>query len=269
MLIFNYFDWRDFFSINAVFWSLAIEAQFYVVLPLAVGMASNACGRRGWLSVVSVIAGFYLVGTLARGLEYSQAVAESGPRRDTYFMTIFAYLDLFAAGMMVAVADRLASDRLRRSVTLRWILVTLGAALFLGANLWSWMAAPHGWQGGHGLGYTVGFPVVLCAGVALLLTAVVAWPDGGPAFLHARPLVAIGLISYSLYLYHVGVQIVLRKVWPPGSLPGGQFEPLVFGLLALPATLVLSALLFALVERPAMRWGARYSRLHTPPPISF
>jgi peptidoglycan/LPS O-acetylase OafA/YrhL len=64
-----------------------------------------------------------------------------------------------------------------------------------------------------------------------------------------QPLALVGLISYSLYLFHVPLIAVLEAVFPFGeSLGGVALRFLVFG----PICIVAAGLIFLAAERPAM-----------------
>ncbi len=266
LLIFNYGPRHHFFSINGVFWSLAIEAQFYVLLPLVAWLAAQLVGRRGPSAAILVVGGFLAIGLTARGFEHAlTAGARMGEPR---FRSVFAYLDLFAYGMAVDLARRVASARLGRSAFGRWALIAAGAALFLGANHWAYAQPGLDWQTSADPIFTIGYPPMLCGGVALALLAVVCWPDDGPSLLTWRPLVRVGLISYSFYLYHMGVLFAIGTALPRSFLPTSEAGQWLSTLLILPPTLALSALMYMLVECPSLRWGARFSQHHARPPLS-
>ena len=88
-------------------------------------------------------------------------------------------------------------------------------------------------------------PLLLCGVAATLVIAAASHPERGPlsrvfAF---RPLVAAGLISYGLYLYHWPIYLVLTRArtglwgWP------------LFGI-RVAVTVVVATLSYVLVEQP-------------------
>ena len=89
LMLFNYTDRAEFFRINIAFWTLAIEAQFYLVLPLAVAISSRIWGRqRGWAAAWSVSCGFVAAGLVARGLAFALTEGrESEALPSRYFET--------------------------------------------------------------------------------------------------------------------------------------------------------------------------------------
>ncbi len=227
------------------------------MLPLALWVATRVFGRGGWAPLVATVACFYVVGLVARGVEFtfSPETAKEEPR----FWTVLAYLDLFGAGMLVALLKPLWGVRLRDSPRARWGLIAAGLAIYLAANAWSAAVAPENWQRGVTLEYTLGFSLVLCFGIALGMMSIVSWPEGRVPVLTWKPLVWVGTISYSIYLYHIGVQFALMILSNRLGWNFLQIGMVAFGLIALVPTLAVSATMFYLVEQPAMRWGAKYS----------
>src|SRR5438094_527980 len=93
------------------------------------------------------------------------------------------------------------------------------------------------------------------AGVAVCIHRCVRQPaDGVGRLLNSRPLVWIGVMSYSIYLWQ---QIFLNRSSPVPLCAFPLHLALVFGA---------AALSYGLIERPALTWRARLeSRLFAPP----
>ncbi len=166
--------------------------------------------------------------------------------------SIFVQGDLFAVGMLAAVIVVVAQSsdaaHVRRLRHIAWAAFGFGfVSLFLiGAN-------------SGGLRYTsVG---LICASTIALLIL----PMGGRvirtvvALLETAPARAVGLCSYSVYLWHLSVIFFLREhvdialydTWP-GIL--GSFAWVVV------PTLALSTLTYRYVEVPALRRKSRTDR---------
>ena len=94
---------------------------------------------------------------------------------------------------------------------------------------------------------------------------------GRLALLRTRTAVLLGEISYSVYMLHLGVGILLFDILAPGFRANGPWQALgaIVGNLAL--TTLLSLVTYRLIEVPARRWlVARARRLNhapTPAPI--
>jgi peptidoglycan/LPS O-acetylase OafA/YrhL len=192
-------------------WSLAVEEQFYIVLPFLMLVL-----LRWRASVPVILAGLALLSLVAciwltRGM----------PQATFY---------------LLAIAGREGGWRYALHPALSWA----GLALILGSVLFIRAEGFPGWQA---LGPVLGTVLILLNG-----------REANPvnrALAHPAP-VFIGLISYSLYLWHWPV-FVLSSYWRGGY--GGPGEAAGWLVLAL----VLSVLSWRYVERPVryMRGGNR------------
>jgi len=197
LMIQNFFA-NDFGQANSVFWSLAIEVQFYLVFPLL---------ARAFVRRPSIVAGAMFA--IALGDRYG--VAHCCLQNEIVNRQLPAFLDVFGAGMLCAYAvarvrsNERAVARLRPAYTLGALVATLAAlALLRSANGIQYdVAGRETWILGH---RTL---VALCLG-ALVFTSAFAvrmW-----RVLIANPIsIALSLVSYNLYLWHTLVMIWLWK----------------------------------------------------------
>lgn len=172
-------------------WSLAVEEQFYLVFPVALLWL----WRRDQVFVGLAIA-------LIAGLALAELAARTSPSAAFYLLP-FRVWELVAGALTAALVTRYglpagghtaAQTPFRLWVWLkRWRgpLSSLGVGLIVASLLFyrDWMAVPGLWAAIPVVGSVL---VILCAG------------PGSRAhwLLSARPVVAIGLISYSAYLWH-------------------------------------------------------------------
>ncbi len=217
-------------------WSLAIEEQFYLAWPfvtLALVAGGLAARRRAGVAVTLVLAAG---STALMALLYTPG---ADPSR-LYYGTDTRLADL-------AVGATLAWLTARRPVTPPWaarLLVVAGPAS-LGVVLW--LMATAGTQGGvpSGFMFEGGF---LGASVACAL--VIADVRRETSVLRRvfalRPLVAVGLVSYGVYLWHWPV-IVLVDPTSVG-VTGWQLAAVRLAILA---ALVVAS--YVLVEQPVRR----------------
>lgn len=223
-------------------WSLAIEEQFYVVWPLVV--AGAATRRRPRRALAAVAVG----GMVASAAWQAWAADRAGTDR-AYLGTDTRAVALLA-GCVLAVLLTSRGDGHRvagpsRPVSLPPALLDIAAVAAVAWLGWSWAAADlddrslyQGW-------------LVSCSAAAgVLVVAVVhrrtAWYSRA---LSAAPLVWVGRRSYSLYLWHWPIWVMVAPA-SAGRIGAGTWV-VRLGLTALAATAS-----YAWVEQPIRRgWG--------------
>jgi peptidoglycan/LPS O-acetylase OafA/YrhL len=191
------------------YWSLSVEEQFYVVWPLAlialawvVRRARRAGGGPSPRAVAALLA---LICVPSFG--YAAWLAHSDPARSYFVTTTRAWELGVGAGLALWCAGRRARHRGRAVAAVGW----LGLALVVASAVW--VPAGAAWPGPATLAPTLGAAAVLYAGWA--------GADHGPVRALGRaPLVWVGTLSYSLYLWHWPV--VTLAQWALGDLGTAQ-----------------------------------------------
>lgn len=254
LLIFNWGDAAQFLAINIAMWTLAIEAQFYVLLPLTAVLSKKLMPARGRAGVLLACLAFVLAGWVSRGLEYHSSLP--GQLR---FRLPFSYLDLFAMGMLVGYLELTQMAFFRARPRLRTAQVVGAVALLLAANYWLIADGGADWLSPPTLALALFYPTLVCAAFALVLLAVITRQRTRVPVLTSIPLVFVGQISYSMYLFHVGVGYFILTRLPPAW--GGWLgqHPPVYALAQLGPVLLVSYLVYCAVERPSLRWLERFS----------
>ena len=193
---------------NRSFWSMAVEAQLYVVFPLLLLLV------RRWGAVVMVAAVTVVVAAVG-------IVGPHIPRLDALVIQSPPDLAaLFALG--VAGAGIVGASSARRSWP--WARLALAAAAPVLAAIW--------WRGSvWTLDHLFWADLALGPAVACLLAAL-ATGHAAPLMrlLDARPIRHLGRSSYSLYLTHGPIVVVVYGGWwPAGSarerLPSSSRSP--------------------------------------------
>lgn len=174
-------------------WSLAVEEQFYVLFPLII-LALRPFGRQAILAGIAAIA--------IASLFLSVTMLPSSPAA-TFYLLPMRLWELLLGVLAVSVpAGRFAKARWREAAS--WT----GLALILGPIFLYQPETP--------------FPglaaVPPCFGTALLLAAGAGGRSCIARMLSLPPVVFFGLISYSLYLWHWPVIVLMKQQMPLASL---------------------------------------------------
>ncbi len=201
-------------------WSLAIEEQFYLLYPLL--MAAGLRMRRRRLQIVMLV----LMGLSA--LIMAGLFNPTDPSR-AYYGTD-ARIHQLLAGAILAIL--LAGQY--RNVIVRWArrLLPVGAALLVASLFLIQDDGAFYYRGGALL-------------VGIVTAAVIAGleePVGLRSILSWRPLVAIGLVSYGLYLWHFPIVVWLLRYW--------SLKPAALLAATLMLTASAAAVSYFVVERP-------------------
>jgi peptidoglycan/LPS O-acetylase OafA/YrhL len=252
LLIFNWGAPAEFHSINIAMWTLAIEAQFYVILPLAVALCSRIA--RGRAGLVLLLVTFVFVGLMSRGLEYSSTAGS-----DVRFRLPFSFLDMFAMGMIAAYLELTHAAFFRGRLALRAIMILVGAVLFLTSNYWLVTRGGSDWLVAPTLGLVCVYPVGVCAAFGLIVLAVRTRARYRVAILTWRAMTFVGQISYSVYLYHVGVGYFILTRLPPSLSAWLGFHLPVYAIAQLVPVLAVSYLAYRVIELPSLRYIERFS----------
>lgn len=158
-------------------WSLGVEEQFYIFLPLTMILASRG-GRRGILAT--------LYAGLAGSLFLSVWAVKSQPDAAFYLVPFRAWELLLGSLIGVRAFPRIANSLIRNTLTaMGVVLVLVSFFLYSPDTPFPGMAA-----------------LLPCLGTGLVIYGNEAGPTVAGWLLSWRPIVGLGLISYSLYLWH-------------------------------------------------------------------
>jgi peptidoglycan/LPS O-acetylase OafA/YrhL len=230
----NIFFWREsgYFDVDGILkpllhiWSLAAELQFYLVWPAFIYLLFRLGGRRAVLAGILVAIG---LGTVL-SIYFLRVDAAAA-----FFLTPFRIHE-FALGGLVVLCE---TARPRAGVVIEALFLA-GIAAILASVLVFDERTP----------FPAYAALLPAAGTALVIHAS-TWARSAP-FLASRPFVAVGLISYSLYLVHWPLIVVAHYLLQRVLVPTEQ-------ALILGASLVLAALSYRYVEKP-FRGARRLSR---------
>jgi peptidoglycan/LPS O-acetylase OafA/YrhL len=239
-----------------VWWSLATEAQFYAVLPFAGWLAVSRPGRFALAAILALAAAVYAAfasQTLvmpSMASHYSVLFSLIG--RGPVFLcgVAAAWLWLRFGGRIRDAAGRVPWLRSGGADAVLLLLMLALGVLLLRVGGMGFFVAEANWPVWHV------YEGMLWAG---FLLAVMLLPIRCRPLFARGPLVWIGTISYSLYLWHFPILFpLLSRYWEPsGRGPGWTPRTTAVALLGVALALGLSALSYRFVERPFLRRKAR------------
>jgi peptidoglycan/LPS O-acetylase OafA/YrhL len=225
-------------SPNRAFWSMAVEAQLYLLFPLLVLMV------RRW-SAVMMLASATIVVSAVQLFGPHTFVIQSPPDLGA----------LFALGILTAGIVR--ASRARRSLPWGWL--SLGAvAPVLGlirvqGSVWT-------------LDHLFWVDLALGPAIACLLAAL-ATGHAVPLnrLLATRPIRSLGLSSYSLYLTHAPIVVIVYEGIVAGRVANGVPAFLLTLVIALPVAVVFARVFAQVFEVPFL--ARRENAASTPPQL--
>lgn len=211
----------------AISWSLAVEEQYYVMLPILLLIF----GRKGFvpLAILAITASCLL------RFHFSQNAA---------YVLLPCRLDALAAGGLLAwvTLDTAMMNRLRRHTWICWCLFIAGVTFYLLITIRRVDRSP---LDGSVFSFSYAALVLLC------LTA----NENPISWLMRRAwLRRLGIISYPLYLFHLIVYGVLVQTLCPWTSEAGRWG---LALVGGAASIVVAELLHRFVGEPTIDYGRR------------
>jgi len=222
-------------SPNGAFWSIAVEAQLYVVLPVMLLLVR----RRGlWLMLLAVTVPVLVIGTLAHSVSVIQI-----------FMRFTPQLAVgFAVGVLAAA---MATDPRWHRLPLLWLALAAAvppiALIVYKDSTWT-------------IGHYFWVDLALLPAIGILVAAVgsgQAARTGG--VLDVAPIRGLGTFSYSLYLIHAPIVLAVAVILVRPRVAAGVPTLLAMLVIAVPAAIVVSRLFAAAFDLPFQRhksWSA-------------
>ena len=248
------------FPYSTVWWSLATEIQFYLVLPLLGVFVRSILGRGAGALFLLAYACLY-VGVVLGPLRGDDPAAHL-----TLMLSCFGRGPAFLVGIGAAWLYERYEARIRRACAIsRWVrsgagdaalfamLLALGM-LFRSVTRLGFFPAESDWHVWH-------VPESLLWAALVLLILLV--PFRAKRLLANRAMSAIGIVSYSMYLCHYPILFFLLnglRRSSPGVAAGDPVAATAATLVLLAICLAFSALSYRWIERPFLKRKERIDR---------
>ena len=257
-LLLNNLRSDSFYSINTVFWTLAIEWQFYLLLPGMAYVIWRLAMQRRRRTIVAAVS---LIFAMALVAGYLANVLRQSP--DEFYSPLAylpAFLPIFVSGAIAAwyyvrwiEFGRRRSDEIRRRALWMGILGAGTVAGLVGLAGCGVMVfnrmTPHFWMYGN---------LVLGAGYSLIVFGAACGGRGMKLLFENRPIRYVGMISFSLYMWHVKLLDFFNPaIYYRGNSWG--VVPIAVALTLL-VTVSFSAGFYQLIEKPFLAMKNRKSR---------
>jgi peptidoglycan/LPS O-acetylase OafA/YrhL len=223
-------------KINPVTWSLCVEAAFYVFLPL-LGLIAFLLGPKRAGRQAGV-----LIGLVVLNIGWNAVLHDAGWGA-LASKALPTYIGYFAFGMLFAMWVEWRSIRGERGSLSR---ASSAALMTTGFSLVAATAYLHETAGSFTATWILLGNLPAALGFALLIAAGAAGIGPAVSWLGARPLAALGVVSYGIYLWHLPLILALREM---GLLPAAFASRLALVLLF---TIGAATLSWMLVERPIL-----------------
>lgn len=228
----NIFFWREYgnyFAANSSeapllhTWSLGVEEQFYAFWPLLLLLSFKITKWRAHIILLPI---FFIALFLSEiGLRFATSAA--------YYLLPTRFFELMVGGLLALLGNRIRPANPGQS----GLAFFLGLFLVIGSLYWIDKSTP--FPGINGLWACLGTALLLWSGMRQFMAH---------RLLTFRPMVFVGLVSYSLYLWHWPLIAFSRYV--------GINIDFVAGIVLSGLAILLSWFSWKFVETPLRRSGA-------------
>jgi peptidoglycan/LPS O-acetylase OafA/YrhL len=221
-------------------WSLAIEEQFYLTLPLLIWLVDIR--KKTWIILAGIVAA-----PLLRVLCYSF----SSPRDVAAFALMPCRADALLFGVLGAILWRDERWRSRLQANPKFLQLLL-VMLFAGAGMLTIYA--RAWKGV--LMPTLGLTWMAALYLCFLLCAISQQESRLSVCLRWKWLMGLGTVAYGAYLVHWYVRAILyQAIWTSNSKRISTVGQFVASVGAIPLTLLVCRLSYVYFEKPLLKAG--------------
>lgn len=248
LFLFNFTEF-SIFSINAVFWTLAVEIQFYCLLPLLFSVLRKV-PRRAGLVVLCIICSSLVLHYFVLNA-FSQSIPWPWDTRLTWIRvhgavlshSILAHLPHFLSGVFAAwyISSRKQSGASPKIYEWIFCSTSLLLLIILSTPIYAYILLP---------ACRYGFPII----TILMTLLIVATPHSRLAekTLDSLLLQKLGALSYGFYLYHLPILHYLDRTMQNAGYDVVEHGA-IFAISSLLLALLTAFVAYHLLEQPVLR----------------
>lgn len=253
------------FEITQHLWTMSVEEQFYIFLPLIIWFTSER-----WLRIWTV---FFIIGAflfrIGLGAYYIETLPYPAVTGNFVRLNTLSHFDAFFMGVAINVFS------LKRYKINWWWLFVVFFALFIGAGIWNvfdrlgtWDSTVYWSHLGYHISWYENYEYVWCYTlinfsfmfcVLALITQGERKPSLWGKLLKFKPLVLFGRLSYGVYTYHMLVFYFFSSFIYSNRKPEVWINVSYFVLYVL-FVFAVSWLSYELIEKKFLRLKPEYSK---------
>lgn len=241
----SHFAWADTPPYIAILWSLSVEEQIYLAFPFIASVLLKS--QRSRTYVFAIIGLSFLSRAIYMIFFNSKALM--------YYST-FSYVDIYLiAGIFGTLHSRQTFSELRDgNLNHRLVFIFLLALLLFSMRIFaSHLIAP------FNLITVISYPLLAifsCLSIVWLLNARSSIVS---IFLSLLPVRAFGVLSYSIYVWHVVILYCLHKYYGNSFVNKSAYLSIMYFILFFFLTMAVACASYGFIERPFLRVKERYS----------
>jgi peptidoglycan/LPS O-acetylase OafA/YrhL len=258
--LFNFAEF-SIFSINPPFWTLAVEIQFYLLLPCIFLLIRQYLARRPWVIIIFLVIGAYglhclLISSVSSIIPwpFNPWLTWIRPHGAVLSHSILSNLPHFLIGMAAAKLYLKLNQNIDSAHQLTrhtnesvfWICV-LTLIFLLATGYVEKIEVPYA---------PYGLPVVPLLLAAIIFTAPIT--QIAKRILDGFVLRKLGAISYGIYIYHLPCLNTIDRYMATFGMDAAKHWA-IFGLAGIVSSILISIVSFVVLEKPIMKFVRKKS----------
>lgn len=268
LLMIHDVSWTSFNAISSPFWTLAIEWQFYLILPFIALALTKFAGSNNsrWFAarIIIFLASLVTLGLVIRfvassiyfnhGVEPVNMHGWAQWIAGIFYGVKGKYVEIFTLGISSSFLYVKFIEQKGLSAKYQWVLGTVALILFAVCILLCFKWSFHDdrqWVWASRMRWTVLGEWALGVSFNFLLLGVLFGPKFVKRFFASVPLKFIGIISYSIYVWHFSIIQSFTQVALSGHFGLGYLRLAVFSCIVV---FIFCTCSYYLIEHPFIKY---------------